>query len=221
MSRPFLKSISRLRCSGLQAPPFLRSLLRPSLTLLWDSLRWSAELGQRPQTTRSFSSRLPRPLAFGAPLPPSQEGTRVTPAMLRSGKVPPAGQSVLCIEKGSNTESHSKAHRGGDEEPTKVTRYSPYDPQALEVAVRDGRPVAVRLKKRSLKVSEVANTWRIDEEWWRKPISRLYFLLDLENGMRLTVFLDLEAGGLVPAELGVDHSHGLHRASRPFQFLPP
>ena len=116
-----------------------------------------------------------------------------------------------------NTESHSKAHRGGDEEPTKayffvrrgerrgdnkdvtkkVTRYrtGPYDPQALEVTVRDGRPAAVRLKKRSLKVSEVANTWRIDEEWWRKPISRLYFLLDLENGMRLTVFLDLEQGG--------------------------
>ena len=111
----------------------------------------------------------------------------------------------------SNTESHSKAHRGGDEEPTKayffvrrgdnkdvtkkVTRYSPYDPQALDVIVRDGRPAAVRLKKRSLKVSEVANTWRIDEEWWRKPISRLYFLLELENGMRLTVFLDLEQGG--------------------------
>jgi hypothetical protein len=115
-----------------------------------------------------------------------------------------------------NTEVHSKAHRGGDEEPTKAyssvrrgerrgdnedvakkaTRYrGPYDPQALEVIVRDGRPAAVRLKKRNLRVSEVANIWRIDEEWWRKPISRLYFLLDLENGMRLTVFLDLEQGG--------------------------
>jgi len=78
----------------------------------------------------------------------------------------------------------------------KVTRYrtGPYDPQALEVIVRDGRPAAVRLKKRSLKVSEVANTWRIDEEWWRKPISRLYYLLEFTTGSRFTVFQDLITG---------------------------
>ena len=74
-------------------------------------------------------------------------------------------------------------------------RRGPYDPEALEVIVRDGKPVMVRVKKRHLRVSEVVNTWRIDEEWWRKPISRLYFLLDLENGKRLTVFQDLEHGG--------------------------
>jgi len=97
----------------------------------------------------------------------------------------------------SDIGAHSKAHRGGDEEQAKkATRHrpGPYDPQAVEVIVRDGKPAAIRLKKRSLKVSGIANTWRIDEEWWRKPISRLYFLLDLENGMRLTVFLDLNQG---------------------------
>ena len=38
--RPFLKSNSRLRMPGRAGSTiFLRSLLRPSLTLLWDSLR--------------------------------------------------------------------------------------------------------------------------------------------------------------------------------------
>jgi len=100
----------------------------------------------------------------------------------------------------SNTEAHSKTHRGDGKETTKVYSFvrhrpGPYDPQALDVTVRDGKPAAIRLKKRSIRVSGIANTWRIDEEWWRKPISRLYFLLALENGMRLTVFLDLEQGG--------------------------
>ncbi len=76
-----------------------------------------------------------------------------------------------------------------------MSRAGPYDPEALEVIERDGKPVTVRVKKQRLKVSGIVNTWRIDEEWWRKPISRLYFLLALENGMRLTVFLDLKKGG--------------------------
>jgi hypothetical protein len=68
---------------------------------------------------------------------------------------------------------------------------SPYEPEMLEVLMCDGRPSAVRLKKRTLGVLEILNMWRIDEEWWRKPVSRLYFLLELENGSRITVFHDL------------------------------
>jgi len=76
-----------------------------------------------------------------------------------------------------------------------MSRTGPYDPEALEVIERDGKPVTVHVKKQRLKVNGIVNTWRIDEEWWRKPISRLYFLLALENDMRLTVFLDLKQGG--------------------------
>ena len=71
---------------------------------------------------------------------------------------------------------------------------SPYDPEKIEVAAQEGKPFVVRLKKRPVLVKDVVNMWRIDEEWWRKPISRLYFLLELENGARLTVFRDLVAG---------------------------
>jgi len=82
-----------------------------------------------------------------------------------------------------------------------VTRHSaeavasPYTPEKIEVAAQEGRPFVVRLKKRPVLVKDVVNMWRIDEEWWRKPISRLYFSLELENGARLTVFNDLSSGG--------------------------
>jgi hypothetical protein len=33
--------------------------------------------------------------------------------------------------------------------------------------------------------------WRVDDEWWRQEVSRLYFRLELEGGIRLTVFQDL------------------------------
>jgi hypothetical protein len=36
--------------------------------------------------------------------------------------------------------------------------------------------------------------WRIDDEWWRKEISRMYFHVTLEGGRVLTIFQDLIAG---------------------------
>lgn len=77
---------------------------------------------------------------------------------------------------------------------SEATVASPYDPKKIEIAAQEGRPFVVRLKKRPVLVKDVVNMWRIDEEWWRKPISRLYFSLELENGARVTVFRDLVAG---------------------------
>jgi hypothetical protein len=68
---------------------------------------------------------------------------------------------------------------------------SPYEPEPIEVMMTDDKPSMVRQKKKSIKVKDVLNMWRIDEEWWRTPVSRLYFLLELENGAQLTVFKDL------------------------------
>ena len=78
-------------------------------------------------------------------------------------------------------------------EGTRKPEASPYAPERIEVAVAvpSGEPRVLRVKKRRVQVKEVVNMWRIDEEWWRKPISRLYFSLELENGARVTVFHDL------------------------------
>jgi hypothetical protein len=43
----------------------------------------------------------------------------------------------------------------------------------------------------ALSVAEILDRWRIDDEWWRKEISRMYFQVLLEGGQLLTVFHDL------------------------------
>jgi hypothetical protein len=53
--RPFLKSNSRLRMPGRAGSTISSArFLSPSLALLWDSLRWAAELALRLAAHRSF-----------------------------------------------------------------------------------------------------------------------------------------------------------------------
>jgi hypothetical protein len=77
---------------------------------------------------------------------------------------------------------------------TKHWAKSPCEPKRIQVVVKDGRPCAVIFKKRRLSVTQIVNMWRIDEEWWRKAISRIYYHLELQNHLRLTVFYDLGSG---------------------------
>jgi hypothetical protein len=73
-------------------------------------------------------------------------------------------------------------------------RTSPCAPEAIEVDAGDGCPRTVRLGGRRVRVRERINTWRIDDEWWKAPVSRIYFLIELESGAVLTVFRDLSDG---------------------------
>ncbi|MCJ7490955.1 MAG: hypothetical protein MUP15_02170, partial [Dehalococcoidia bacterium] len=57
-----------------------------------------------------------------------------------------------------------------------------------------GEPVAVVLGGRRLAVERVEDVWRIDDEWWREEVSRLYYRLLLEDGRALTVYRDLDKG---------------------------
>jgi hypothetical protein len=43
-------------------------------------------------------------------------------------------------------------------------------------------------------LSEVNETWRIDDEWWRQMISRQYFEVMMEGGKRMVLFQDLING---------------------------
>ncbi len=59
----------------------------------------------------------------------------------------------------------------------------------------EGRPVAVTLRDRRLRVLQVQDTWRIDDEWWReRPVSRVYYEVELEDGRTVTVYEDLVSG---------------------------
>ena len=41
------------------------------------------------------------------------------------------------------------------------------------------------------KIGSVNEIWRIDDEWWRKQISRSYYEVMMEGGKRIVVFIDL------------------------------
>ena len=66
-----------------------------------------------------------------------------------------------------------------------------------EIAVlpnQAGVPAAIIRKGARRRVLQAKDTWRIDDEWWRQQVSRLYFLVELEGGIRLTVFQDILSG---------------------------
>ena len=59
----------------------------------------------------------------------------------------------------------------------------------------NGIPVMVVHGRRRLGVEAVRETWRIDDEWWRRPISRVYHTVVLEDGKSTTLYQDLVHGG--------------------------
>jgi hypothetical protein len=67
----------------------------------------------------------------------------------------------------------------------------PFKPEPIDVVTTEGKPSRVMFKKRFQKVKEICNLWRIDDGWWFKPVSRMYYTLELESGSRVTVFCDL------------------------------
>lgn len=69
------------------------------------------------------------------------------------------------------------------------------EPRALHVRTdRDGHPVAVRGRRGYVPIVAVRERWRIDDEWWRHPISRSYHEVVLESGRVLTLYLDRTDG---------------------------
>lgn len=44
------------------------------------------------------------------------------------------------------------------------------------------------------RVEQVVESWRIDDEWWRAPISRRYHRVILAGGRPMTLFQDLVEG---------------------------
>ncbi|HET6385702.1 MAG TPA: hypothetical protein VFJ58_20105 [Armatimonadota bacterium] len=43
-------------------------------------------------------------------------------------------------------------------------------------------------------VTCIRDQWRIDDEWWRTPLSRRYFQVILEDGRCVTLYHDLMTG---------------------------
>ena len=60
-----------------------------------------------------------------------------------------------------------------------------------------GQPRSVRRPKNEgggQAVENILDVWRIDDEWWRLTISRLYYDVMLEGGGHVVLFNDLVTG---------------------------
>jgi hypothetical protein len=65
-------------------------------------------------------------------------------------------------------------------------------PRPVQVTVdpQSGLPVTLRERNRRLEVESVQDSWYVDDEWWRVPISRHYVQVILRDGAVRTLFHD-------------------------------
>ncbi|MGI9626274.1 MAG: hypothetical protein ACR2QM_05515 [Longimicrobiales bacterium] len=65
-------------------------------------------------------------------------------------------------------------------------------PRPIQVQVgAGGVPVTILLRGKNCTVEAIREQWRIDDEWWRSPISRRYLQVVLTTGVLVTLFQDL------------------------------
>lgn len=56
------------------------------------------------------------------------------------------------------------------------------------------RPEALWSHGRWTRIEAIRERWRIEDEWWRNPISRDYHIVVLEGGRWMTLYRDRRTG---------------------------
>ena len=70
-----------------------------------------------------------------------------------------------------------------------------YLPKEIEVSTdSSGVPAVIVRKGKQSRIAAISNIWRIDDDWWREEISRIYFEFELKDGQVMTIFHDLVSG---------------------------
>jgi hypothetical protein len=59
------------------------------------------------------------------------------------------------------------------------------------VADRNGEPIRFRNRGAVQEICQCMECWRVDDEWWRDPISRIYFQVVLGTGQSVILYHDL------------------------------
>lgn len=82
--------------------------------------------------------------------------------------------------------SHSRA-------PLRTHQFRPLNkPHPVEVTCDEaGTPERIVVQGRSRRIIHVKERWRLDDEWWREPLSRLYYLVECADGTLETLYRDL------------------------------
>lgn len=63
-------------------------------------------------------------------------------------------------------------------------------PRPVTVMVEGDRPAAMIAGEQRARIARVQDRWCIDDEWWRDPIQRVYYQVELETGALRTIYHD-------------------------------
>ena len=66
-------------------------------------------------------------------------------------------------------------------------------PRPITVRAAQDRPAALLIGRHWRRVDGIQDDWRVDDEWWREPISRHYYQVVLDDGSLRTIYRDLVA----------------------------
>ena len=65
----------------------------------------------------------------------------------------------------------------------------------IEVAETNGHtPTTVSYRRKQTKVESVICHWRINQEWWKRPVERDYYRVRLAGGVVCELFRDNSSG---------------------------
>ncbi len=68
-------------------------------------------------------------------------------------------------------------------------------PRPVNVVLNErGLPIAITRDGKRKEVEKIGEVWRVDDEWWRDPITRRYVETILEGGRRVVVYEDQRTG---------------------------
>lgn len=64
------------------------------------------------------------------------------------------------------------------------------EPRPIQINMDNDRPIILHENNTRYQVTQIQDTWIIQDEWWRQEMFRQYYYLLLDNGTRRTVFHD-------------------------------
>ncbi|MGH2613656.1 MAG: hypothetical protein ACRDJC_00315 [Thermomicrobiales bacterium] len=82
---------------------------------------------------------------------------------------------------------------GAETSPDRVRLLNLPRPVQVTVDERSGLPITLHERNRAHRIERIQDSWQVDDEWWREPISRRYVQVLLRGGAIRTLFHDQSA----------------------------
>ena len=79
---------------------------------------------------------------------------------------------------------------GAETSPDRIRPLNSPRPVQVTVDKQSGLPLALLERNRRREVEGIQDSWCVDDEWWRDPISRRYVQVLLRDGAIRTLFHD-------------------------------